>query len=88
VLVNPDDLRLLGLDDGQRVDVVSEFEGTERRAEGFRLVAYPTARGCAAAYYPETNVLMSADHVARRSNTPVAKALVVRLEPAASAASA
>jgi molybdopterin-dependent oxidoreductase alpha subunit len=88
VLVNPDDLRLLGLDDGQRVDVVSEFEGTERRAEGFRLVAYPTARGCAAAYYPETNVLMSADHVAQRSNTPVAKALVVRLEPAASAASA
>ena len=81
VLVSPVDLDELGLREGQVVDVVSEFEGTERRAEGFRLVSYPTAAGCAAAYYPETNVLMSADHVALRSNTPVAKALVIRLEP-------
>jgi len=62
------------------VTVVSEFEGSERRAEGFRLEAYPTARGCAAAYFPEANALLSADHVARRSNTPVAKSLVVRFE--------
>ena len=80
VLVNPDDLHRLGFHQGQVVDVVSEFEGTDRRAEGFTLVSYPTAEGCAAAYYPETNVLMSADHVALRSNTPVAKALVVRFE--------
>ena len=80
VLVNPDDLHRLGFHAGQVVDVVSEFEGVERRAEGFTLVAYPTAAECAAAYYPETNVLMSADHVALRSNTPVAKALVVRFE--------
>jgi hypothetical protein len=53
----------------------------ERRASGFRLVSYPTARGCVAAYYPETNVLMSADDVAKGSNTPVAKGLTVRLEP-------
>ncbi len=81
VLVNPDDLHALGLHGGQLVDVVSEFEGTERVARGFRLLAYPTAPGCAAAYYPETNVLMSADHVAQRSNTPVAKSLVIRLDP-------
>ena len=80
VLVNPDDLHRLGFHAGQVVDVVSEFEGVDRRAEGFTLVAYPTAAGCAASYYPETNVLMSADHVALRSNTPVAKALVVRFE--------
>jgi molybdopterin-dependent oxidoreductase alpha subunit len=80
VLVNPDDLHRLGFHQGQVVDVVSEFEGTDRRAEGFTLVSYPTAEGCAAAYYPETNVLMSADHVALRSNTPVAKALVIRFE--------
>ncbi len=81
VFVNPDDLAALGLQDGQHVDIVSEFAGTERRAANFRLVSYPTARGCVAAYYPETNVLMSADDVAKGSNTPVAKGLTVRLEP-------
>jgi molybdopterin-dependent oxidoreductase alpha subunit len=82
VFVNPDDLAELGLKDGQRVDIVSEFAGVERRAAGYRLVSFPTARGCVAAYYPETNVLMSADDVAKGSNTPVAKGLTVRLEPA------
>ena len=81
VFVNPDDLGDLGLADGQYVDIVSEFAGVERRAEKFRIVSYPTARGCAAAYYPEANVLMAADDVAKGSNTPVAKGLTVRLEP-------
>jgi len=81
VFVNPLDLRDLGLADGQVVDIVSEFNGEERRAGGFRLVSYPTARGCAAAYYPETNVLMSADDLAKGSNTPVAKGITIRLEP-------
>jgi molybdopterin-dependent oxidoreductase alpha subunit len=82
VLVNPDDLAALGLRSGALVTVVSEFGGSERRAAGFTVWEYPTARGCAAAYYPETNVLMSADHVAKWSNTPVAKSLVVRFESA------
>jgi hypothetical protein len=53
---------------------------TERRAEDFRVVSYPTARGCAAAYFPETNVLVPLDSTAERSNTPTSKSLVVRLE--------
>jgi len=81
VFVNPADLASLGLADGQTVDIISEYDGTDRRAESFRVVAYPTARGCCAAYYPETNVLMSADDTARSSNTPVAKGLTIRLEP-------
>ncbi|HEU4947138.1 MAG TPA: FdhF/YdeP family oxidoreductase [Kribbella sp.] len=80
VFVNPDDLAQLGLTAGQYVDIVSEFAGVERRAEHFRVVSYPTARGCAAAYYPEANVLMAADDVAKGSNTPVAKGLTIRLE--------
>jgi molybdopterin-dependent oxidoreductase alpha subunit len=80
VFVHPDDLAELGLKDGQYVDIVSEFRGVERRAAHFRIVAYPTARGCVAAYYPETNVLMSADDLAKGSNTPVAKGITVRLD--------
>ena len=64
------------------VDVVSMFRGEERRAERFRLVAYPTARGCVAAYYPEANALVHRDLVARESNTPGFKAMMVRFEPA------
>lgn len=44
------------------------------------MVHYPTARGCAAAYYPETNVLVPLDHTADTSNTPASKSVVVRLE--------
>lgn len=81
VLVHPDDATALGFADGSYADLVSEWtDGTERRAAGFRVVHYPTARGCAAAYYPETNVLVPLDATADTSNTPASKSLVVRLE--------
>ncbi|EOD57480.1 FdhF/YdeP family oxidoreductase [Amycolatopsis vancoresmycina] len=81
VLVHPDDLTALGLADGAVVDLVSEWRDGDRRAPAFRIVAYPTARGCAAAYFPEANALVPLDSVADKSNTPVSKAIVVRLEP-------
>ncbi|WP_415854053.1 FdhF/YdeP family oxidoreductase [Sinomonas sp. G460-2] len=80
ILVNPEDLAALGHTDRELVDVVSVFNGEERRAEAFRLVAYPTARGCAAAYYPEANVLVHKGLVARESNTPGYKAVTIRFE--------
>ncbi|MFV0136604.1 FdhF/YdeP family oxidoreductase [Streptomyces sp. HMX87] len=84
VLVNPEDARRLGVRDGSYVDLVGEWrDGVERRAPGFRVVAYPTARGCAAAYYPETNVLVPLDATADTSNTPASKSVVVRLEQSA-----
>ncbi|WP_194907356.1 FdhF/YdeP family oxidoreductase [Catenulispora rubra] len=84
VFVNPDDLKALDIRDAAMVDLVSEWtDGSERRAPGFRVVAYDTARGCAAAYFPETNVLVPLDSTAEVSNTPTSKAIVVRLEAAA-----
>jgi molybdopterin-dependent oxidoreductase alpha subunit len=85
VLANIDDITALGFTDGDLVDLISEFtndHGTieQRRATRFRLVAYPTARGCAAAYYPEANPLVPLDSVAEKSNTPVSKAITIRLE--------
>ncbi|MCB5907186.1 FdhF/YdeP family oxidoreductase [Streptomyces pinistramenti] len=81
ILVHPDDARELGFADGEYTDIVSEWtDGSERRAPGFRIVHYPTARGCAAAYYPETNVLIPLDHTADTSNTPASKSVVIRLE--------
>ncbi|WP_329199628.1 FdhF/YdeP family oxidoreductase [Streptomyces sp. NBC_01435] len=81
VLINPDDAHTLGLPDGAYTDLVSEWkDGVERRAPGFRIVHYPTARGCAAAYYPETNVLVPLGSTADTSNTPASKSVVIRFE--------
>lgn len=85
VMVNPDDLAELGLADADQVDLVSEFsDGVERRAPGFRVVSFDTAQGCAAAYFPETNVLVPLDSTADGSNTPTSKSVVIRLEKVAS----
>ena len=84
VFVNPDDLAALGIADGSMVDLVSEWgDGVARRAPAFRVIAYPTARGCAASYFPEANVLVPLDSVAKGSHTPTSKQIIVRLEPAA-----
>ncbi|KWX57204.1 FdhF/YdeP family oxidoreductase [Mycobacterium sp. NAZ190054] len=85
VFVNPADLDRFGLSDGDRVDLISEFTDAdgrlqERCAKDFAVIAYPTPEGNAAAYYPETNPLVPLDHTAAKSNTPVSKAIVIRLE--------
>ncbi|GAA5089703.1 FdhF/YdeP family oxidoreductase [Microbacterium yannicii] len=85
VLVNAKDIEHLGFAENDIVDLVSEWrspDGTleERRAEEFRIVAYRTPRGNAAAYYPETNVLVPLDSVADVSGTPTSKSVIVRLE--------
>ncbi|QWF23009.1 FdhF/YdeP family oxidoreductase [Nocardioides sp. LMS-CY] len=82
VFVHPDDIAALGLRVDQVVDLVSEWEdGVERRAPAFRVVPYDQPRGCAAAYYPETNPLVPLDSVAEGSNCPTSKSVIVRLEP-------
>ena len=85
VLVNAKDIMALGFAPDEVVDLVSEWTGPdgrieERRAERFRIVPYRTPRGNAAAYYPETNVLVPLDSVADVSGTPTSKSVVVRLE--------
>ncbi|PCN48664.1 hypothetical protein Csp2054_06115 [Curtobacterium sp. 'Ferrero'] len=84
VFVNPDDLAELGLEDGQHVDVSTVWhDGVERVLRDQRIVAYPSAKGCAAAYFPEANVLVPLDSAAKGSNTPVSKAVPVKLTPVA-----
>lgn len=86
VFVNPDDLARLGLADNQQVDLIGHWpdDDVERRADRFRIVAYDTPRGCAAAYYPETNPLVPLDSTALASNTPTSKSVIISLVPAGS----
>ncbi|MHA7181415.1 FdhF/YdeP family oxidoreductase [Arthrobacter sp. MDB2-24] len=82
VFMNPEDIADLGLTDGQNVDVHGVYDdGVQRVLRAYRVVSYPTARGCAAAYYPEANVLVPLDEVAEGSNTPRSKQIIVRFEP-------
>jgi len=81
VFLNADDIRYDGLKDGQVVDLISHFEGEERVARQFRIVAYSIPRRCAATYFPETNVLVPVRSVADKSNTPASKSVVISIRP-------
>jgi molybdopterin-dependent oxidoreductase alpha subunit len=82
VFVHPLDIAGLGLEPDQLVDLVSEWtDGSERSASSFRVVPYEQPRGCAAAYYPETNALVPLDSTALGSNCPTSKSVIIRLEP-------
>jgi molybdopterin-dependent oxidoreductase alpha subunit len=85
VFVNPQDIEELGFHDGDLVDLVTHWKGDDhlRRAHAFRIVAYQTPRGSAAAYYPETNPLVPLDSTALGSNTPTSKSVIIRLQQAA-----
>jgi molybdopterin-dependent oxidoreductase alpha subunit len=81
VFLNEDDIVAAGLQAGQVVDLVSHFEGEERIAPRFTVVAYDIPRGCAATYFPEANVLVPVRSVADKSNTPVSKSVVISIRP-------
>lgn len=83
VFLNTDDITARALAPGQRVDLVSVFGRERRRAEGFKVVPYEIPRGCAAAYYPETNVLVPINSVSDGSNQPASKSVPITLEPSA-----
>ena len=79
VLLNREDLAALGLHEGDTVDLTSHFQGEKRTARRFRVVGYDIPRGCACTYFPEANALVPARQVARISNTPASKSVVITL---------
>src|SRR5271169_2051459 len=70
LFLNPLDMQARNLQAGQIVDIYSHFEGEVRKAPRFAIVPYAIARRSAAAYYPETNVLIPICSVAAKSNQP------------------
>jgi molybdopterin-dependent oxidoreductase alpha subunit len=77
VFLNPEDMAEQGIAERQQLDITSYFEGEQRIARGFAAVPYQIPRGCAAAYYPETNVLVPIRSFADRSLQPASKSIVV-----------
>jgi molybdopterin-dependent oxidoreductase alpha subunit len=81
VFLHPDDIRERDLVKDQWVDLIGHHGGQTRRAERFKVVPYDIPRGCAAAYYPETNVLVPLQSVADGSNQPASKSLIITIDP-------
>ena len=79
IFMNAHDIKARGLTAGDRVDITSNFRGKRRVAPLFVVVEYEIPRGCAATYFPETNVLVSVDDVADKSNTPASKSVRIRV---------
>jgi molybdopterin-dependent oxidoreductase alpha subunit len=82
LFLNPLDMEARNLQAGQIVDIYSHFEGELRKAPRFAIVPYAIARRSAAAYYPETNVLIPICSVAAKSNQPASKCIRITLSPA------
>jgi molybdopterin-dependent oxidoreductase alpha subunit len=81
VMLNPEDMKELGLSEGQVVDLTSHFQGETRVARRFVVVLYRIPRRCAATYFPETNVLVPIDSFAEKSRTPTSKSVVISVAP-------
>lgn len=80
VFMNRANIAELGFAKGDWVNLISHFEGEVRRAKQFKIVEYDIPVGCAASYYPETNVLVPIRNVADGSNQPASKSIVITLE--------
>jgi anaerobic selenocysteine-containing dehydrogenase len=80
VFMSPQDMAERGLSDGDRVDLsaASDSDGA-RVLKGFVVLPRELPKGCVAAYYPETNLLVRLDDRDRRSGTPAYKSVPVRV---------
>lgn len=79
VFANPDDLEAMGCNNGDTVDLRSDYAGVTRWIHGFVVVSYDVPRGCLGAYFPEANPLVPLESVADKSRTPTSKSIRVRV---------
>jgi anaerobic selenocysteine-containing dehydrogenase len=80
VLLNAEDIQEAGLRMGDAVDITSHFEGETRTAPRFFVVPYEIPRQCAAAYYPEANVLVPVGSFSEGSRQPAYKSVEVSFQ--------
>jgi len=80
LLMNPDDRKLLGLNDGDVVSLTSDAgDDVHREVGGLTVVSFDLPAGCVASYYPEMNPLVPLGHHDWASKTPAYKAVPVRI---------
>lgn len=80
IFMNPDDMKSLGINKFDKVDLTSYFEGEERFANGFLAIPYSIPKQCTATYFPEANVLVPIRSKARISHTPASKTVIISVK--------
>jgi anaerobic selenocysteine-containing dehydrogenase len=74
----------IGVRDGETVDLSTPSDdGIDRSVKGLRVIQYDIPPGNCGGYYPELNPLIPLWHHDEQSKTPAAKAIPVRVVPAA-----
>ncbi|CAN5178834.1 FdhF/YdeP family oxidoreductase [soil metagenome] len=79
IFMNRDDIQKNGFAAGDKVDLFNYYDGVERVARLFTIVPYDIPPRNTAAYYPETNVLVAINSVAKASNTPTSKLVFIKI---------
>jgi molybdopterin-dependent oxidoreductase alpha subunit len=79
VFMNSEDMKAQDLKQLDLVDLTSHFNGEERTAKGFLVVPYDIPKQCTATYFPEANVLVPLKSVAKKSNTPTSKTVIITI---------
>ena len=79
VFMNPEDIKVNGLEKGQLITLYNNYDSVERLVEGFAVVPYAIPRGCMATYFPEANPLVPINLSARASHTPASKSVKVKI---------
>ena len=83
--MSPEDIDKASLVEGQYVDLISHFEGEERRADHFLVLKQSLPSRCVVTYFPEANPLIPSRSVADKRNTPTSKSVVVTMIPSTKA---
>ena len=81
VMMNPQDMHKLGLHPSDYIDLTSHFNERTIDSPKWKVVPYEIPRGNLAAYFPEANVLIPLESVAKGSNTPTSKWVEVSVVP-------
>ena len=81
VMMNPQDMHKLGVNPSDYIDLTSHFNERTIDSPKWKVVPYEIPRGNLAAYFPEANVLIPLESVAKGSNTPTSKWVEVSVVP-------
>ncbi|AII52160.1 FdhF/YdeP family oxidoreductase [Hymenobacter sp. APR13] len=82
LFMNEQDMAERGLKSKDLIDITSHYLGSTRTVEKFLAIPYDIPKGNVAAYFPEANPLVPIASVAKTSNTPTSKYVVVTVVPA------
>jgi molybdopterin-dependent oxidoreductase alpha subunit len=79
IFMNPADIKEQGLAKGDKVNIMSFYDGIERNANDFTVVPYDIPSKNCATYFPEANAVVPYNHFARKSQTPISKSVVIKI---------